>query len=167
MTARTIWQRMAALLLLGLLQCNLVRAQIPEPQDTENRALEAYVDGLIATYRAIHNAPGYTVSVVRPDRTVFAKGYGYADLDAGTLVDPDATRFYIASISKTFVWTLAMIYVDRGELDLDRDVNDYLTRYTVPDGERPLTLDDLMAHRAGFEESLDVFVPEIAALPLP
>ena len=167
MTARTIWQRIAAFILLGFLQCGLAQAQTPGPQDADDAALEAYVDGLVATYRAIHDAPGYSVSVVRPDRTVFAKGYGYADLDAGTLVHPDATRFYIASISKTFVWTLAMIYVERGVLDLDRDVNDYLTRYTVPDGERPLTLNDLMAHRGGFEESLDVFVPEIAALPLP
>ncbi|MEL6950518.1 MAG: serine hydrolase domain-containing protein [Pseudomonadota bacterium] len=167
MTARTIWQHLVLLLTLTLLHTGLAIAQTPEPQNADDLALEAYVDGLIATYRAIHDSPGYTVSVVRPDRTVFAKGYGYADLEAVTLVDPDATRFYIASISKTFVWTLAMIYVERGELDLDRDVNDYLTRYTVPDGERPLTLNDLMAHRGGFEESLDVFVPEIAALPLP
>ncbi|MEO1593914.1 MAG: serine hydrolase domain-containing protein [Pseudomonadota bacterium] len=167
MTARTFWQRTGGLISLGLLQCSLAFAQAPEPLETDDLALEAYVDGLIASYRSIHDSPGYTVSVVRPDRTVFAKGYGYADLDAGTLVDPDATRFYIASISKTFVWTLAMIHVERGELDLDRDVNDYLTRYTVPDGNRPLTLNDLMAHRGGFEESLDVFVPDIAALPLP
>lgn len=133
------------------------------PEDAE---LEAFVDGVMATYRQMHAAPGYAVSVVRPDRVVFSKGYGHADIEEGLAVSPSETRFYVASISKTFVWTAVMLLVDRGVLDLDRDVNDYLTRLSLPGGERALTLNDLMTHRAGFEESLDVFTPDAAALPI-
>ncbi|MEN7341632.1 MAG: serine hydrolase domain-containing protein [Pseudomonadota bacterium] len=138
---------------------------VDEPS-REDIALEAYVDGVMATYRQLHAAPGYSVAVVRPDRVVFAKGYGYADVENGVPVSGETTRFYVASISKTFVWTAAMILVDRGELDLDRDVNDYLKRLELPPGKRPLTLNDLMTHRAGFEESLDLFTPEIAAMDI-
>ncbi len=134
------------------------------PLLSADRQLEAYVDGLIATWQAVHGAPGYTVAVVRPDRNVFTKGYGLADVDTGALVDPAATRFHVASISKTFVWTAVMMLVERGTLDLDADVNHYLERYTVPDGERPLTLRDLMSHRAGVEENLDLFSTRVAAL---
>jgi CubicO group peptidase (beta-lactamase class C family) len=133
----------------------------------EDIALEAFVDGLVATWRFVHGAPGYTVSVVRPNRTVFAKGYGLADVGNAVPVDPERTRFYVASISKTFIWTAALMLVDQGVLELDRDVNDYLERYTVPNGERPLTLNDLMAHRGGFEENLMLFTPEVAAMDLP
>ncbi len=129
--------------------------------------LEAYIDGVMATYQAEHAAPGYTVSVVRSDRTVLAKGYGFADIAEAIPVDPNSTRFHVASISKTFVWTAAMILVERGVLDLDADVNQYLTSYQAPPGEAPITLNHLMAHRAGFEESLTVWVPEVAALSLP
>jgi CubicO group peptidase (beta-lactamase class C family) len=135
-----------------------------DTQRASDRELEAYVDGLIATWQTVHGAPGYTVAVVRSDRTVFTKGYGLADVEAGQPVDPASTRFHVASISKTFVWTATMMLVERGVLDLDADVNTYLERYTVPDGERPLTLRDLMSHRAGVEENLDLFSTEVAAM---
>ncbi|MEL7311181.1 MAG: serine hydrolase domain-containing protein [Pseudomonadota bacterium] len=133
---------------------------------TDDALLEAFVDGVVATYRDAHAAPGYTVSVVRADRTVLAKGYGLSDIENATPVDPATTRFYVASISKTFVWTAAMLLVDRGELDLDKDVNDYLVDYQVPEGKRPLTVNDLMAHRSGVEETFRVWMPSLASLPL-
>jgi len=136
----------------------------PDSQRAADRELEAYVDGLIATWKVVHGAPGYTVAVVRPDGNVFTKGYGLADVEAGVAVDPAATRFHVASISKTFVWTATMMLVERGVLDLDADVNTYLERYTVPEGERPLTLRDLMSHRAGVEENLDLWSVEVAAM---
>lgn len=142
----------------------LADASVTEPQRLEDLELEAYVDGLIATWQTVHGAPGYTVAVVRSDRTVFTKGYGLADVETGTPVDPAATRFHVASISKTFVWTATMMLVERGVLDLDADVNTYLQRYTVPEGERPLTLRDLMSHRAGVEENLDLWSVEVAAM---
>jgi len=137
-----------------------------DSQPAADRELEAYVDGLVATWQAVHGAPGYTLAVVRPDGNVFTKGYGLADVENDTPVDPDATRFHVASISKTFVWTAVMMLVERGVLDLGADVNSYLTRYTVPDGERPLTLRDLMSHRAGVEENLDLWSIEVAAMDL-
>ncbi|MEO0364874.1 MAG: serine hydrolase domain-containing protein [Pseudomonadota bacterium] len=158
----------------------LVFAGLAHPQDdvvlddipleasaqTEDALLEAFVDGVVATYRDAHAAPGYTVSVVRADRTVLAKGYGLSEIENATPVDPATTRFYVASISKTFVWTAAMLLVDRGQLDLDRDVNDYLVGYEVPQGSRPLTVNDLMAHRSGVEETFRVWMPSLTSLPL-
>ncbi|MEM9262073.1 MAG: serine hydrolase domain-containing protein, partial [Pseudomonadota bacterium] len=66
-----------------------------------------------------------------------------------------------------FLWTGVMMAVERGEIDLDADVNSYLRRYRLPDTHGPLTMNDLMAHRVGLEDAYKIFLPEIGALPLP
>jgi len=56
----------------------------------------------------------------------------------------------VASISKLFTATAAMVLVERGELDLDVDVRHYLPEF-APDNpfDAPITLRHLMGHRAG------------------
>jgi CubicO group peptidase (beta-lactamase class C family) len=120
-------------------------------------ALEAFVDGVVRAYQREHDIPGITVGLVR-DGAVWTKGYGVADLETGRPVDGDATLFRIGSISKTFVWTAAMMLWERDQLDLDGDVNADLRAVVVPEAfGAPVTLNDLMAHRAGFEDALAVF----------
>ncbi|MEM0928112.1 MAG: serine hydrolase domain-containing protein [Pseudomonadota bacterium] len=128
--------------------------------------LEAFIDGLMASYQATFRVPGYGLSVVDGSGTLLAKGYGLADAEAGTPVVPDGTRFHVASISKTFVWTAAMMLVDRGLLDLDKDVNVYLKSIQMPGRDRPLTMNDLMAHKGGFEDGFDIFSTKIDELSL-
>lgn len=97
--------------------------------------------------------PGAVVSVVSGHDTVFAKGYGRADPDHGVAFSPSRSLVRIASITKLFTWTAVMQQVEAGRLDLDADVNRYLTAFKVPDTfPEPVTLRDLMDHTAGFEE---------------
>lgn len=128
------------------------------PASADAGDLEAYLDGVIAAHARDHNIPGITLAVVRDDRPDLVKGYGVADVASGRPVDPGATLFRIGSISKTFIWTAAMMLVERGQLDLDADVNDYLDSFRIRDAfDAPVTMNHLMAHRAGFEDSLRVF----------
>ncbi|MEM9838747.1 MAG: serine hydrolase domain-containing protein [Pseudomonadota bacterium] len=136
-----------------------------EPEEMLDDTLEAYIDGLLDVYQATYRVPGYVVSVVRTDETLLSKGYGLADVDQVLPVSPEETRWHIASISKTFVWTSIMMLHDRGLLDLDTDVNKYLKEYKVPEGEKPLTLNMIMAHRSGLEDGYDVFDDKIQDLP--
>ena len=93
---------------------------------------------------------------------VFAKGYGYADTAKKTLISPEMTLFRPGSISKLFIWTAVMQQVEQGKLDLDRDVNDYLDFKIPPAFDKPITLRDIMTHRAGFEEAIkDLIVGSI------
>ena len=51
-----------------------------------------------------------------------------------------------------------MMLQERGLIDLDTDVNTYLKGVTIPDAfDAPVTMNDLMAHRAGFEDTFGVF----------
>ncbi|MEM7741305.1 MAG: serine hydrolase domain-containing protein [Pseudomonadota bacterium] len=128
--------------------------------------LETFIDGLMASYQATYHVPGYGLTVVDSDGPLFSKGYGFADVDAGIPVTPDGTRFHVASVSKTFVWVAVMMLADRGLVDLDADVNGYLTRFQMPEGERPMTLNDVMAHKVGLEDNFDLFSTKIDEVSL-
>ena len=114
--------------------------------------LERYFDGIVPYAIAQAGIPGAAVSVVKDDRIIFAKGYGYADLKTRRPVTPDATLFRIASISKLLTWTAVMQLVEQGKLDLDRDINTYLD-FRIPETyPAKITLRHLLTHRSGFEE---------------
>jgi CubicO group peptidase (beta-lactamase class C family) len=95
------------------------------------------------------------VVIVKDGQFLLKKGYGYSDVEAQTQVDPDRTLFRPGSVSKLFTWTAVMQQVERGKLNLDTDVNQYLD-FKIPagpDGE-PLTLRNMMTHTPGFEETI-------------
>lgn len=128
------------------------------PADDVPDTLPTYLDGLADALRREHALPAIGIAVVRPGRPLLLAGYGQADLGSGQAIDPAHGLFRIGSVSKTFTWTLAMIFAERGLLDLDADVNSYLTSLAIDDAfGAPVTLRHLMHHRAGFEDSLQVF----------
>ena len=114
--------------------------------------LEAFVDGVLGVMLDQDHSVGAVVSVVKDGRVFFAKGYGHADLETQSPVDPTTTLFRIGSVSKLFVWTSVMQLVEQGRLDLDADVNDYLDFEIPATYEQPITLNHIMAHAAGFED---------------
>src|SRR5579884_3030147 len=71
--------------------------------------------------------------LVKDGKVIFSKGYGYANLEKQTPVNPDRTVFRVASVSKVFTATAVMQLAESGKLDLNRDVNLYLSRFKVKD----------------------------------
>ncbi len=125
----------------------------PSPELTK-ADFETFLDALISSQLRNRDIAGAVVSVVKDGQVLFQKGYGYADVEANKPVVPDQTLFRPGSISKLFTATAVMQLVEQGELNLDRDVNDYLDfkiPKTYPD---PVTLRQLLTHTAGFEETL-------------
>jgi CubicO group peptidase (beta-lactamase class C family) len=127
---------------------------VPTPEHPLSSAdLEAFVDGLMPTALDTAEVPGAVVVVVRDGGVLFEKGYGFSDYARRTPVDPKATLFRPGSVSKLFTWTAVMQLVEAGKLDLDVDVNRYLD-FKVPSYRgAPVTLRQLMTHRAGFSET--------------
>lgn len=114
----------------------------------------AWLDGLFPYGLARNNLAAAVVVVVKDNRILLSRGYGYADIAARKKVDPATTLFRPGSISKTFVWTAVMQLVEQGRIDLDADVNRYLDFTIAPRDSRPITLRELMTHTPGFEETL-------------
>jgi CubicO group peptidase (beta-lactamase class C family) len=131
----------------------------PAPHALVKEDLEAFFDGIIPLQLERSDVGGATVLVMRGSETLLLKGYGFSDLKAARLVDPEAAMFRLASISKLFTWTAAMQLVEQGKLDLDADVSRYLD-FAIR-GAGPITLRNLMTHTTGFEEVVrDIIVTD-------
>jgi CubicO group peptidase (beta-lactamase class C family) len=115
---------------------------------------ETFLDALIPSQLQTRNIAGAVVSVVKDGQVLFAKGYGYSDVEAKKPVLADQTLFRPGSISKLFTATAVMQLVEQGKLDLDRDVNEYLDFAIPKTYPEPITLRRLLTHTAGFEETL-------------
>ena len=125
--------------------------------------VHAFLDGFVPMQLEREDIAGAVVLVVKDGAIFFAKGYGYSDVDKRTPVTVDATLFRPGSISKLFTWTAVMQLVERGKLDLDRDVNEYLD-FKIPEKfGKPITLRHLMTHTAGFEEQIKDLINEEGA----
>ena len=96
------------------------------------------------------NVPGVAVGIRHGGET-FTGGLGVTSVDHLVEVD-DSTLFQIGSISKTFVGTLALRLVERGELDLDEPIRTYLPAFRVLDEEasQKATMRHLFTHTAGW-----------------
>ncbi len=104
-----------------------------------------------------HHVPGAALAVARNGRTVYARGYGYADLEKKEPVEPNAL-FRIASISKPFTAVAVLQLVEKGKLHLDDNVFQVLELKTpaVPkikfdERWKNVTILDLLQHRGGWD----------------
>jgi CubicO group peptidase (beta-lactamase class C family) len=115
--------------------------------------MQDFMDGFFAAAMDSLHVPGAVFVYVADGHVVFEKGYGYANLAAKTPVDPEATLFQVASVSKLFTATALMQLYEQGKVKLDADVNDYLTTFKVPATyPAPVTLRSLLTHTSGFDE---------------
>lgn len=125
-----------------------VQSEAMDPED-----LETFLDEFFSQQMAELHIPGAAIVVVKDGKTIFSKGYGLADIERQVPVDPAQTIMRVGSVSKLFAATAAMQLVEQGRLDLDTDVNQYLTSLQIPDnGYEPVTLRQLLTHTAGFED---------------
>ncbi|HEY1175732.1 MAG TPA: serine hydrolase domain-containing protein, partial [Phytomonospora sp.] len=149
-------KRIPALALAALSAALVVAVPAPasaEPPDLTPADVAAFFDERMPALLDAGPIPGAAVSVVSRGEQVYAGGYGTADLGTGEPVDAEDTAFFIASVAKLFTGTAVMRQVERGVLDLDTDLNAYLTTFQIPDTYpgRPVTLRHLLTHTAGFD----------------
>lgn len=118
--------------------------------------LEGIVDGILAGQMDGTRVTGAVVTIVSGGQVVLNKGYGVAD-PAGKLIDPAKSLFPIGSVTKLFAWTAVLQLAERGLIDLDQDINNYLD-FEIPSrglgGQEydPITMRHLMTHTGGFED---------------
>ena len=96
------------------------------------------------------NAPGAAVAVVRGDRVILIKGYGYRDVEKKTPITPQ-TLFAIASITKSFTVTDLGMLIDEGKAGWDVPVRTLFPAFKLYDPilTEQISLRDLVTHRSG------------------
>lgn len=130
-----------------------------QPGTLDAADVEAWLDGYMPYALANGDIAGAVVTVVADGRILANRGYGYADLEARTPVDPELTLFRPGSTSKLFAWTAVMQLVERGLVDLDADIGTYID-FELPSIDGPLTLRHVMTHTPGFEEAVRNLIME-------
>lgn len=96
------------------------------------------------------NVPGLAIAIVKDNQIIFCEGFGWRDVKNNLPVTPK-TLFAIGSCTKAFT-TMAMgILVDRGQLDWDKPVRNYLPSFKLYDSyvSEHITPRDLVTHRSG------------------
>jgi len=131
-------------------------------RDVTEADVSAFIDGIVPLEIERGDIAGAVVTVVKDGKLLFARGYGYSDLEKKAPVSPEETGFRVGSVSKLFTWTSVMQLHERGKIDLDHDVNEYID-YKVPATfGRSVTVRNLMTHTPGFEEVIkDLFAPNV------
>lgn len=109
-------------------------------------AIDKYIDSTLKEW----NVPGLTMSIVYKDQLIYAKGYGYRDLEKKLPVETN-TIFPIASNTKLFTSTLASMLHYDGKLNLDKPVRNYLPSvvFSTDDLNAKITIRDMISHRSG------------------
>ncbi|MBC8233892.1 beta-lactamase family protein [bacterium] len=75
------------------------------------------------------NIPGMSAAVLHRQKIMFARGFGYADLQ-GKIPATENTPYHIASLTKPFAAVLIMQFVETGQLNLDSAMAELLKDFT-------------------------------------
>lgn len=96
------------------------------------------------------HAAGFAVAVVEKDKVIYAKGFGYRDVEKKLPVTPN-TLFAIGSCTKAFTASLLGLLQKEGKLQYDQPVRNYLTdlRFYNDEMNNFVTVRDMMSHRTG------------------
>ena len=118
-------RKIAAMALLGLL--------FSGPAAAADATLEPFFEGAVSPQIEARTLAGAAVAVVADGQLQLARGYGFADLAAQQPLSAETTLLRVGSISKVLVWIVVLQLVEQGKVDLDSDVNVYLSTPLIPE----------------------------------
>jgi CubicO group peptidase (beta-lactamase class C family) len=124
-------------------------ARAANPAAKARQALEGF-DTVVTMGLDELRVPGAAIAVVKDKEVILAKGFGYRDVDKKLPVTAD-TLMAIGSSTKAFTAFVLGTLVDKGQVEWDAPVRDYIPWFRLLDaqaGER-LTPRDLVTHRSG------------------
>ena len=92
---------------------------------TDYSSVEATLSREIPQALRAGHTVGLSIALVDGDRTVWARGFGFADRANGVPVTAD-TLFHIGSTSKSMAAAAVMQLVEQGRVDLDAPLSRYV-----------------------------------------
>jgi len=131
--------------IIVLVASSAVRAQDADKADVF-KGFDSWADSVMSDWKV----PGMAVAAIHDGEVVWAKGYGYRNVEEKLPVTAE-TLFAIGSNSKSFTVTLLGMLDDEGLIDWDKPVRDYLPGFQMHDPTATLhmTARDLVTHRSG------------------
>jgi CubicO group peptidase (beta-lactamase class C family) len=84
----------------------------------------ARFETLLESLRQELKIPAYSAAIVKNQKVIWAKGFGYADVE-NKIPATEHTAYHLASLTKTFASTILMQLVQDGKIKLDDPVSKY------------------------------------------
>ncbi|MFN0180993.1 MAG: serine hydrolase [Gemmatimonadales bacterium] len=133
-------------LLIALFGAGLTAPLAAQPSPPDLSSIDPVVTAMMAEW----HVPGLALGVIKDGKVVYAKGYGFRDVEASLPVTP-RTLMAIGSNSKSFTVALMGMLADEKKLDWDTPVRAYLPEFQMYDeyATKHLTPRDLVNHRSG------------------
>ena len=122
----------------------------------ERRGLiQAQLETLIEKTMRENHIPGFAIGIVENGKVVYAKGFGVAKLGDDKPIT-SKSLFHMASVTKPFVATAIMQLVERGKVNLDARVTEYLPYFRMKDKRfAAITVRQMLGHISGMPDVED------------
>lgn len=115
------------------------------------------LDNMMLKFMQDHKVPGASVAVARGGKVIYARGFGYSDVEAKELVQPNSL-FRIASITKPITAVAVFQLIEQGKLKLDQpafailDLKPHLENgATFDERHNRITIRQLLQHTGGWD----------------
>lgn len=120
-------------------------------QELNYESRNKQLDDLVSERMTKFNIPGASVVILKDKKTVYSKGYGFANLELKSPAKVE-TNYLIGSITKTFTATAVMMLWEEGKLRLEDSIGSYIP--LLPEHWRPITIRQLLNHTSGIVTNL-------------
>ncbi|MCC9169021.1 serine hydrolase domain-containing protein [Pontibacter harenae] len=107
---------------------------------------QVYVKNYLQRISEETGAPGVSAAVAVNGRIIYSGGTGFSDLDNKALQD-GKTVHNIGSISKAYAVVAIMQLVEKGLINLDDEIQEYLPY--MPRKQKPITVNHILTHTSG------------------
>lgn len=122
------------------------------------------IDQFIKEQQTISKIPGISVIIVDKGKTVYQRGFGFADTKTKTPVTSD-TLFELGSTSKAFTGLAILQLEKQGLLKRSDDVRKYIPwlSLTYKGEDQAVTIQQLLSHTSGIPSNSITQIPESTA----
>lgn len=121
---------------------------------------EKQIEKVITENMSKGNIPRLSITIVKDDKTVYQKGFGYSNLDEEKPVTSQSL-FELASNSKAFTALAILSLVKSGQIELNDNVNKYIPWLKVKykGKEIPITIEQTLHQTTGIPSSTINMIP--------
>ena len=101
------------------------------------------------------SVPGFSVAAVKKDQILLTKGFGLADIKQETPSTPETIYMWF-SMTKIATATAIMQLVDKGKLDLDDKVSEYIPNFPTSKDSQSPRIRHLLNHSSGLANPIPI-----------
>jgi len=99
------------------------------------------------------NTPGCSLGIMKDGKLVYAKGYGFANLEYD-IPNSASSVFRIGSTSKQFTAACIILLAEQGKLSLDNTLKEHFPDF--PEYAKEITIKHLLNHTSGIRDYLQL-----------